>query len=93
MKDGKRWQLRPIGKIRLILKRRGEAPKQGSEGAPDAWLEVSGVGVVLSVGRSPLSRATLHKLSPSQTGLSYSPALAANVSTTEMFCNRLSAKP
>ena len=26
--------------IRSILKRRGEAPKQGSEGAPDAWLEV-----------------------------------------------------
>ena len=26
--------------IRSILKRRGKAPKQGSEGAPDAWLEV-----------------------------------------------------
>jgi tRNA-Thr(GGU) m(6)t(6)A37 methyltransferase TsaA len=33
-------QLRPIGKIRSTLKRRSEAPKQGSEGAPDAWLEV-----------------------------------------------------
>lgn len=32
--------LRPIGVIRSILKTRGEAPKQGSEGAPDAWLEV-----------------------------------------------------
>ena len=27
--------------IRSILKTRGEARKQGSEGAPDAWLEVS----------------------------------------------------
>jgi tRNA-Thr(GGU) m(6)t(6)A37 methyltransferase TsaA len=38
---GRRAQLRPIGVIRSILKTRGEAPKQGSEGAPDAWLEVS----------------------------------------------------
>ena len=27
--------------IRSILKTRRDAPKQGSEGAPDAWLEVS----------------------------------------------------
>jgi tRNA-Thr(GGU) m(6)t(6)A37 methyltransferase TsaA len=33
-------QLRPIGVIRSTLKTRAEAPKQGSEGAPDAWLEV-----------------------------------------------------
>jgi tRNA-Thr(GGU) m(6)t(6)A37 methyltransferase TsaA len=33
--------LRAIGVIRSNLKTRAEAPKQGSEGAPDAWLEVS----------------------------------------------------
>jgi tRNA-Thr(GGU) m(6)t(6)A37 methyltransferase TsaA len=38
---GKRAQLRPIGVIRSTIKKRGEAPRQGSEGAPDAWLEVS----------------------------------------------------
>ncbi len=32
--------LRPVGVIRSVLKTRGEAPKQGREGAPDAWLEV-----------------------------------------------------
>jgi tRNA-Thr(GGU) m(6)t(6)A37 methyltransferase TsaA len=32
--------LRPIGVIRSALAARGDAPKQGSEGAPDAWLEV-----------------------------------------------------
>jgi len=37
----KRAWVRPIGVIRSNLKTRGEAPKQGSEGAPDAWLEVS----------------------------------------------------
>jgi tRNA-Thr(GGU) m(6)t(6)A37 methyltransferase TsaA len=33
-------RLRPVGVIRSTLKARGAAPKQGSEGAPDAWLEV-----------------------------------------------------
>ena len=32
--------LRPIGIIRSTLETRAQAPKQGSEGAPDAWLEV-----------------------------------------------------
>jgi tRNA-Thr(GGU) m(6)t(6)A37 methyltransferase TsaA len=33
-------RLRPVGVIWSVLKARSEAPKQGSEGAPDAWLEV-----------------------------------------------------
>jgi tRNA (Thr-GGU) A37 N-methylase len=32
--------LRSVGVIRSALTNRREAPKQGSEGAPDAWLEV-----------------------------------------------------
>ena len=32
--------LRPIGMLRSELKTRADAPKQGNEGAPDAWLEV-----------------------------------------------------
>jgi len=35
-----RFWLRPIGTIRSRLTDRTRAPKQGSEGAPDAWLEV-----------------------------------------------------
>jgi tRNA-Thr(GGU) m(6)t(6)A37 methyltransferase TsaA len=35
-----RFSLRPIGIIRSTLADRREAPRQGSEGAPDAWLEV-----------------------------------------------------
>jgi len=35
-----RPQLRPIGVIRSALKDRKEAPRQGAEGAPDAWLEI-----------------------------------------------------
>ncbi len=37
---GARVLLRPIGVIRSVLETRAEAPKQGREGAPDAWLEV-----------------------------------------------------
>jgi len=33
-------ELRPIGVIRSKLKERSQAPKQGSEGAPDVWVEV-----------------------------------------------------
>ena len=32
--------LRPIGIIRSSIKNRADSPKQASEGAPDAWLEV-----------------------------------------------------
>lgn len=32
--------LKPIGVIRSELRARRQAPKQGREGAPDAWLEV-----------------------------------------------------
>lgn len=31
----------PIGVVRSSLTQRDDAPKQGSEGAPDAWLEVT----------------------------------------------------
>jgi tRNA-Thr(GGU) m(6)t(6)A37 methyltransferase TsaA len=34
-------RLEPIGVIRSTIKTRAEAPKQGAEGAPDAWLELS----------------------------------------------------
>jgi tRNA-Thr(GGU) m(6)t(6)A37 methyltransferase TsaA len=35
------YLLAPIGFLRSSLKERGEAPKQGSEGAPDAWAEIN----------------------------------------------------
>src|SRR5215468_11490814 len=46
-----RFDLRPIGVIRSILKRRSETPKQGSEGAPDAWIEIE-----------PWASAGLHRM-------------------------------
>lgn len=37
---GRSVRLHPIGVIRSTLKSRSNAPRQGGEGAPDAWLEV-----------------------------------------------------
>jgi tRNA-Thr(GGU) m(6)t(6)A37 methyltransferase TsaA len=34
-------EIRPIGVINSALKSRDEAPNQGCEGAPDAWIEVN----------------------------------------------------
>ena len=34
--------LQPIGYIRSTLRALSDAPRQGSEGAPDAWLEMDG---------------------------------------------------
>src|SRR5262249_53443051 len=39
-KVSSRAQLRPVGVIRSTIKKRSEAPMQGSEGAPDAWLDM-----------------------------------------------------
>ena len=33
--------LRPVGVIRSTIQNRSEAPKQGDEGAPDAWIDVN----------------------------------------------------
>lgn len=34
------FELRPIGFVRSSLQRPEDAPMQGSEGAPDAWIEI-----------------------------------------------------
>jgi tRNA-Thr(GGU) m(6)t(6)A37 methyltransferase TsaA len=35
--------LQVVGRIRSVLRSKDEAPRQGSEGAPDAWLELDPV--------------------------------------------------
>ncbi len=58
-------RLHPIGVIRSTIKKRSEAPKLGSEGAPDAWLElipsvVEGLGGLL-VGQDIIVITWLHR--------------------------------
>src|SRR5262249_43306419 len=40
MSDAMAYSLTPVGFIQSSLKDRREAPKQGNEGAPEAWLEM-----------------------------------------------------
>jgi len=40
-RNGSSYSLVPIGFFRSDLKHRNEAPRQGSEGAPDAWIDIS----------------------------------------------------
>jgi tRNA-Thr(GGU) m(6)t(6)A37 methyltransferase TsaA len=40
MEEPKQYAVVPIGSVRSVLKERSGAPKQGSEGAPDAHLEI-----------------------------------------------------
>lgn len=59
------FRLRPIGTIRSRLKSRKNAPRQGSEGAPDAWLEMQPWAVValhrLAVGDEVLVITWFHR--------------------------------
>jgi tRNA-Thr(GGU) m(6)t(6)A37 methyltransferase TsaA len=40
MRNATNYSLTPVGYVRSDLKRRKNAPRQGYEGAPDAWLEI-----------------------------------------------------
>ena len=59
------FQLRPVGVIRSTLKARSKAPKQGSEGAPDAWLEVKPFAALaldgLAIGDDVIVITWLHR--------------------------------
>jgi tRNA-Thr(GGU) m(6)t(6)A37 methyltransferase TsaA len=59
------YVLRPVGVVRSPLKSRDECPKQGFEGAPDAWLEIDPAFVAaldgLTVGREILVLTWFHQ--------------------------------
>ena len=58
-------EVRPIGVIRSKIKERSKAPKQGSEGAPDVWLEVHPFATIaldgLAVGHELIVLTWLHR--------------------------------
>ncbi len=47
------YTLHPIGFLRSTLQTRAEAPRQGAEGAPDAWLEVDAALAPALLGIAP----------------------------------------
>ena len=58
------FELRPIGRVRSTLRDVSEAPRQGSEAAPDAWLDIDPTLVAglhrMSVGDEILVITWLH---------------------------------
>jgi tRNA-Thr(GGU) m(6)t(6)A37 methyltransferase TsaA len=60
-----RYLLRPIGVVRSPLKSLKDCPKQGNEGAPDAWLEIDAAFADalegLTIGREILLLTWLHQ--------------------------------
>jgi tRNA-Thr(GGU) m(6)t(6)A37 methyltransferase TsaA len=65
MNRGTSAKLRPIGVIRSTIKERSGAPKQGSEGAPDAWLDLKPFAIPcldgLKAGQEIIIVTWLHK--------------------------------
>jgi tRNA-Thr(GGU) m(6)t(6)A37 methyltransferase TsaA len=47
------YSLHPVGVVRSRLTARHDAPKQGSEGAPEAWLEIEPAFVEALAGITP----------------------------------------
>jgi tRNA-Thr(GGU) m(6)t(6)A37 methyltransferase TsaA len=47
------YTLQPIGYIRSTLQTRKDAPKQGAEGAPDAWLDLDPAFTPALLGLTP----------------------------------------
>ncbi len=59
------YSLEPVGFIRSTVKGREDAPRQGPEGAPDAWLEIeprfAGAMLGMEVGHKLIVITWLHK--------------------------------
>ena len=50
---GEPWTLRPIGFVRSRLRSLADAPLQGAEGAPDAWVEIDPAFAAAVAGLAP----------------------------------------
>jgi len=59
------YSLEPVGFIRSTVKGRQDAPRQGPEGAPDAWLEIEPQSAVallgMEVGHELIAITWLHQ--------------------------------
>jgi tRNA-Thr(GGU) m(6)t(6)A37 methyltransferase TsaA len=89
------YNIHPIGVIRSELKNLADAPRQGSEGAPEAWLELNAdVGDAihgLSVGDMVILLTWLHQADRSL--LQVHPRDDRNNPLTGVFATRSSDRP
>jgi tRNA-Thr(GGU) m(6)t(6)A37 methyltransferase TsaA len=89
------YSLNPIGYIRSILKSTHDAPRQGFEGAPDAWLEIDpGYATALkgvAMGDELIIITWLHHAN--REVLEVHPRGDANNPLTGVFATRSPARP
>jgi tRNA-Thr(GGU) m(6)t(6)A37 methyltransferase TsaA len=89
------YSLKKIGQIRSTLKSTHEAPRQGSEGAPDAWLDIDPEFVPalngISVGDELIIITWLHQAN--REVLEVYPRGDLNNPLTGVFATRSPARP
>lgn len=89
------FHLHPIGYVRSTLKQLQDAPRQGNEGAPDAWIEVaseySEAMADLTVGDSIIVLTWLHQAQRST--LKVHPRNDETIPLTGVFSTRSPDRP
>ena len=89
------YSLSPIGFLHSPIKEREEAPRQGREGAPDAWLEVNATVAegleTLAVGDEIIVITWLHKAQ--RNTLKVHPRNDENTPLTGVFATRSPDRP
>jgi tRNA-Thr(GGU) m(6)t(6)A37 methyltransferase TsaA len=89
------YTLEPIGFLRSTVKGREDAPRQGSEGAPDAWLEIeprfAKALLGMEVGHEVIVITWMHQAD--RTVLQNHPRGDANRPLTGVFYTRSPARP
>ncbi len=91
----RRYSIRPIGRVHSSLKRLADAPRQGWEGAPDAWLEidpafVQGLGAI-HAGQEIVILTWLHEAQ--RDVLEVHPRDDQSIPLTGVFATRSSDRP
>lgn len=89
------YRLQPIGVIRSTLRHLNQAPRQGNEGAPDAWLEVdaayAGALSRIAAGDALIVVTWLHRAD--RTVLETHPRNDASAPLTGVFATRSPDRP
>lgn len=87
--------LRPIGQVRSELKSTGASPRQGKEGAPDAWIDLDAAYVPGLDGMQPGAQLVvmtwLHRAD--RTLLRVHPRDDLSNPLTGVFCTRSADRP
>ena len=95
MADTNTYEFTPVGVVRSVLAQRDQAPRQGNEGAPDAWIDVAPNLVVglegLEVGQAIIIVTWFHQ--SHRDVLKLHPRGDPNLPLTGVFATRSPDRP